>query len=63
MFLKGIERTGKTLICSWSRLNERTQEMNINLISSCHVETVVTLRGVKVDSHVSIDLGVGKLGL
>lgn len=28
---------------------------------SGHVETVVTLRGVKVDGHVSIDLDVEKL--
>ena len=36
--------------------------MGINLISSCHVETVVLLRGEKVDGHVEIDLDVDKPG-
>ena len=35
--------------------------MGINLISSCHVETVVLLSREKVDGHISIDLDVEKL--
>ena len=30
-------------ICSWGPISEPAVEMGINLISSCHVETVVLL--------------------
>lgn len=36
---------------------------DINSVLSCHIETVVLLRGVKTDSHISVDLDVEKLGL
>ena len=35
--------------------------MGINLISSCHIETVVLLSREKVDGHINIDLDVEKL--
>lgn len=30
-----------------------------NIVSSCHVETVVILSDKKVDGHINIDLDVG----
>ena len=36
--------------------------MIIYFADSCHVETVVLLRGEKVDGHVEIDLDVDKPG-
>jgi hypothetical protein len=30
-------------ICSWGPISESAEEMGINLISSCHVETVVLI--------------------
>ena len=41
-----------------SRLNE-----DIGVKVSRHVETVVTLGGVKTDSHITADLDVEKLGI
>lgn len=32
-------------------------------VNSCHVETVVLLRGVKTDSYINVDLDVEKLGI
>ena len=34
---------------------------DINFISSSHIETVILLRGEKVDSHIDVDLDVGNL--
>jgi hypothetical protein len=36
---------------------------DISLKLSRHVETVVLLRGIKTDSHISVDLDVEKLGI
>ena len=36
---------------------------DVHSVVSTHVETVVLLRGVKTDSHISVDLDVEKLGL
>ncbi len=47
-----------------SKMNDKfplTQDINSGV--SGHVETVVLLRGVKTDSHISVDLDVEKLGL
>lgn len=54
MFLKGIGRTEKTWICSWSRSDEQTEGSwyvsanghvlcDSKIVSSCHVETVCLL--------------------
>ena len=37
-------------------------DFDIHNVHSCHVETVVLLRGEKVDGHVEIDLDVDKPG-
>ena len=36
---------------------------DVHSVVSTHVETVVLLRGVKTDSHISVDLDVEKLCL
>ena len=35
--------------------------MIIYFVDSCHVETIVLLRGEKVDGHIDVDLNVGNL--
>lgn len=36
---------------------------DVHSVVSTHVETIVLLRGVKTDSHISVDLDVEKLCL
>ena len=40
-----------------------TEDEAIRLINENDVETVVLLRGVKTDRHISVDLDVEKLGI
>ena len=40
-----------------------SEDQAIRLINENNVETVVILRGVKTDSHISVDLDVEKIGL
>lgn len=51
--------------CSLSKLSLKgmLKSADVHSVVSTHVETVVLLRGVKTDSHISVDLDVEKLGL